>query len=344
MAGRSSYTWAMRAALLALIVLAGLPGLGWAADSAVIVMYHRFGEAAFPSTNIRLDQFEAHLDHLAKGSYAVKPLEEIVAALKEGRELPDRTVAITMDDAYLSIYRQAWPRLKAKGFPFTLFLATDEVDAKLKDHLSWDQIREMAAQGMSVGSHTASHPHLPDLAPAEVQAEIARANRRFTEELGKPPSLFAYPYGEASARDLATAKAAGFVAAFGQHSGVAWAKDNPYYWARFPFNEKYGDLERFRRAVDALALPVRDLDPADPTAKGGETLFRFRLEGEGPVKGLTCYDAAGNAHALAIEGRTVTAKASAGLPKGRSRFTCTQPAGGGRWRHFGYQYYVGGKG
>ncbi len=89
------------AALLA-VLLAGVAGPppASAADSAVLVMYHRFGEDDIPLTNTRLEQFEAHLNELKTGGYTVLPVPEIVAALKAGKPLPDRTVGITIDDAY----------------------------------------------------------------------------------------------------------------------------------------------------------------------------------------------------------------------------------------------------
>ncbi len=68
--------------------------------SAVILIYHRFGEDKFPSTNTRLVQFEAHITELTSGPYTVLPLPQVVDALLAGTPLPDRTVAIYIDDAY----------------------------------------------------------------------------------------------------------------------------------------------------------------------------------------------------------------------------------------------------
>ena len=93
-------------------------------NSAAVLMYHRFAEPAHPSTNIRIDQFEAHIEELKSGPYTVVPLADVVAAMTGGKPLPDRAVAITIDDAYLSVYTEAWPRLQAAGFPFTVFVAT----------------------------------------------------------------------------------------------------------------------------------------------------------------------------------------------------------------------------
>ncbi|MGB1946785.1 MAG: polysaccharide deacetylase family protein, partial [Candidatus Puniceispirillaceae bacterium] len=154
-------------------------GSALAADHAVILMYHRFGEDRLPSTNIRLDQFDAHLEKLSNGNYSVLPLAKIVDHLQNDRPLPDRTVAITIDDAYLSVFTEAWPRLKAKGFPFTVFVATDPVDRKNRGYMSWDQLRQLQADGIGIGSQTASHPHMHLSSLADVDAELEKSNQRF---------------------------------------------------------------------------------------------------------------------------------------------------------------------
>jgi hypothetical protein len=100
--------------LIAGVLLATAP-VALAADSAVFLMYHRFGEDAYPSTNVRIEQFEAHVAELTSGKYNVMPVGEILGALRSGKSLPDRTIGITIDDAYLSVYKEAWPRLKAAG-------------------------------------------------------------------------------------------------------------------------------------------------------------------------------------------------------------------------------------
>src|SRR5437762_8991612 len=95
---------AMALATLALAMTLGGAASGQQLAGAVIIQYHRFGEDDVPTTNIRLAQFEAHLAELKKSKYTVLPLADVIAALREGRALPDRTVAITIDDAYTSAY------------------------------------------------------------------------------------------------------------------------------------------------------------------------------------------------------------------------------------------------
>ena len=108
---------ALAALISALTPLLAPAAAGENPGSAVAIMYHRFGEDARPSTNIKLDQFHAHIAELTSGKYPVMPLGDIVAALRAGKPLPDRAVAITIDDAYRSVYTEAWPRLRKAG-PF----------------------------------------------------------------------------------------------------------------------------------------------------------------------------------------------------------------------------------
>ncbi|MDA0674958.1 MAG: polysaccharide deacetylase family protein [Proteobacteria bacterium] len=165
-------------------LMAGLWAGPAAAQSAAVVMYHRFGESAVPSTNIALAQFEAHLAELASGRYRVLGLPEIVEALRLGRALPDRTVGISVDDAYASLWTEGWPRIKALGLPLTVFVATGSVDRNVSGFMTWDQLRALKAAGVTIGSQTASHPHMPLRTADFNAAEIERSNARFKAELG----------------------------------------------------------------------------------------------------------------------------------------------------------------
>ena len=167
-------------------------------SSAVILIYHRFGEERYPTTNIRLEQFEAHIAELKSGGYNFLPLSQIVNAIRNSQPLPDRTVAITVDDAYESAFLEAWPRLKAAGIPMTLFVATDPVDAGSRTYMSWDQIRALRADGVEIAHHGASHHHMVEAGLAASLADIERASLRFQDELGFVPDIFAYPFGEYS--------------------------------------------------------------------------------------------------------------------------------------------------
>ncbi len=318
------------------------PGPAQAGSNAVFIMYHRFGDERYPATNIAVEQFEAHIAELVSGGYKVLPVPEIVAALKAGRDLPDRTVGITIDDAYESVYRVAWPRFKAAGLPFTLFVSTDAVDGGFKDMMTWDQIRELAAAGVTIGNHGAAHAHMAYMKADEAAADIARAARRFTAELGRAPRLFAYPYGEygRALRDLVAAS--GFDAAFGQQSGAAGAGGDAYAEPRFPLNEAYGDMKRFRLVVNTLPIPVTDITPSDPLLGPNPPPFGFTVApGIDNLGQLNCFASGrGRARVERLGERRIEVRVSEPFPPGRTRINCTMPAGNGRWRWFGTQFLV----
>jgi len=336
---------ARRAAAAALAALVGLTAAAQAraADQAVVLMYHRFNEGDYPSTNIRLDQFDQHLEELASGKYNVMALPDIVAAMKAGKPLPDRAVAITIDDAYATIYEHAFPRLRKAGFPFTVFVATEPIDRGLKGMMTWDQLRELQAAGATIGHHTVSHDHMPDIAPEKAVKEIDDATARFEKELGRRPALFAYPYGEASPALEELARAKGFEAAFGQHSGVMHASLGYFYLPRFALNESFGGIGRFRLAVNALALPVKDVTPADyligaenPPAMGF-TLIPPLPKG---IDRIACFTSGeGRARLERLGEMRVEVRVHQPFPQGRTRLNCTVPGPDGRWYWLGRQFY-----
>ena len=324
-----------------------------AANSAVIFMYHRFGEGDYPSTNISLEQFEAHIAELQNGNYWVMPLPQILDALKNGDELPDRTVAITIDDAYLSVFKHAWPRLRDAGFPFSLFVATDPVDNGHPNYMTWDQIRQLANGGVTIGSQTASHLHMAASGRKANRRDLEKSNARFVSELGKQPDIIAYPYGEAGLDVFSLVREMGFRYGLGQHSGVAGSEKNFFYLPRFALNERYGDDSRFRMAANALALPVEDVSPPDPVIRPGDDnppAFAFTLDQDENdiikrVQQLSCFSShEGKADLKRTDngdkGIRIELHINNPLPKGRTRINCTQPVDGKRWRWFGRQIYV----
>lgn len=312
-----------------------------AADSAVILMYHRFGDSEYPATNIRIEQFEAHIAELRNGSYSVLPVPEILARVKSGEPLPDRTIGITIDDAFRSVYEEAFPRLKRAGLPFTLFVATEPIDHGLPDFMTWDQVREMRDAGVTIAGHSHSHLHMVAAGLAASRQDIQESSRRFKAELGFVPRLFAYPFGEASLEMMKMARDSGAEFAFGQNSAVLNRTSNPHLLPRFPFNEAYGDLDRFRLIANALPLPVRDIAPADPLLHDNPPAFGFTVADEiETLDSLSCYySGQGGARIEKLGPRRVEVRFKEQFPPGRSRVNCTLPGPDGRWRWFGVQFY-----
>jgi peptidoglycan/xylan/chitin deacetylase (PgdA/CDA1 family) len=320
-------------------IIFGFVGQAMAADHAVILMYHRFGEDSFPSTNVRLTQFEEHLEVLSQGDYTVLPLDDIVARLQSGTPLPDRTVGITIDDAYLSVYDEAFPRLQAYGFTATVFVATQPVDRGLRGYMSWDQLRELQAAGFGIGSQTRTHPHMHRLSADKNRAELDVSNSRFIVELGMRPDLFAYPYGEYSLSVIDAVKDAGFIAAFGQHSGIAHGYDGFFELPRFAMNEQYGSRDRLELAINGLPLKVDQIVPEDVVLSDNPPVYGFTLSPDmDQERQLRCFNSNYGKLDVAILGKRAEIRMPGPLSGPRAKVNCTMPGPEGRWRWFGRQF------
>ncbi len=305
-----------------------------------ILMYHRFDESKYPSTNIKLDQFLQHLNEIKKKEYNVIDLMDAIEAIKKERKIPDRSLSITIDDAYLSVYKTAWPLLKKNNFPFTLFVSTEVIDKNLPNYMSWDQIRELLNHGVRIGSQTRSHPHMHRLSIKQQNDEIEYSNKRFLDEIGFKPILFAYPYGEYNLETIEIVREKGFVAAFGQHSGVAHLSLGLYELPRWAMNENYGDLNRLKLLANALPMSVSDISPKNPFIKNNPPNFGFTLNQTIKDKNVVRCFASNQIKSKTIKiGKSrIEVRLEKPFPKKRGRVNCTMATKEGRWRWFGKQF------
>ncbi|MDH3335280.1 MAG: polysaccharide deacetylase family protein [Rhodospirillaceae bacterium] len=315
--------------------------------SASVVMYHRFGENDYPSTNIKIEQFEQHLQELKTGGYNVIALGDIVSAIKTGTALPEKTTAITIDDAYLSVYTEAFPLLKKFGFPFSVFVSTDAVDradsGAYKRYMTWAQLKEIENHPLgTIASQTASHLHMIDSTDLVIRRDLERSQARFEEKLGIKPNIIAYPYGEFSSQVISIVRDVGFVAGFGQHSGAFGASDNIYTLPRFAMNEDYGDIARFKTAASALPIAVEDMLPDDTVIAGEDNppALGFSLS-NGPKGGINCFSShEGKLQTERLGENRIEVRMEQPMPKGRTRINCTAPGPDGRWHWMGRLFYV----
>ncbi|MBV6634162.1 MAG: polysaccharide deacetylase family protein [Alphaproteobacteria bacterium] len=330
-----------------------------AGRSSTVLAYFRFGEDAFPGASIRLDQFEGHLRALTNPNIDVIDLPAALALAGQSAAptpaQPDRRrVVITVDNAYRSFYEHAWPRLKAVGLPVTLFVATDLVDGGASQYMSWDQIREVASEGVTIGLRGAAHAHLPGLTDLDLLKDIRHALSRAEAELGATPRLFSYPYGEFSNRVINVLAGHGFVAGFGLHSGALDPNSLPsggsFSLPRFPITEKFGDADRFRLAINALPLSVEGMTPRDMALSDPQPQIGFTVdEAMGRLDRLNCFASDQGLLGMTTIGRRVELRLAAGFEPGRARVNCTMPvtqAGAAtdgepeRWRWLGLNFYL----
>lgn len=129
-------------------------------------------------------------------------LLEVVERLHMGLPFPPRSVALTFDDGYRSVYDVAFPVLKEYGMSATVFLTVGSAGSSSRlpslegrAMLSWDEIREMDRGGIVFGAHTCTHPDLTRVALERAEAEVRDSKAIIEEALGHKIESFAYPYG-----------------------------------------------------------------------------------------------------------------------------------------------------
>lgn len=310
-------------------------------SSAVVFVYHHFGNSKYPTTNIKLEDFERQLEYLSQNGYKVLPLSKIVKYILDGENIPPKTVAITMDDAYISIYTQAYPRMKKRNFPFTVFVNTNPSDNNSPNFISWNQMREMSSGGVEFANHSLTHDILlprknetQDEWKKRLRHEIEGAQQKLQKELGsntnENPKLFSYPFGEYSTQTAEFIKDLGYIG-ISQTSGPLGMKSDTRILPRFAMAEAYAEINDFILKLQTIPLPVESALPWEPlTASKNPPLLRIKLKY--PIKKLKCY--LGNGESLPlkwISETEVQIQAQNPLNPPRERYTCTAPAAEGRW-------------
>ena len=227
-------------------------------DNGILaLMYHRFGEDKYPSTNIQMDIFKQQIKiikELKYNFYDPKDLKENFHTPKEKKK-----ILITIDDAFSSFYEVAWPYLKKEKIPFILFVSTASVGKS--GYMTWNQIKEIEIESTAyIGNHSHTHSYLVDLRNNEFISDIDTSSSILKERLGYNPIFFSYPFGEYSSF-IKGYIAKNFQFSFGQHSGVIDINKDRHELPRFPINEKYGDLKRFKFLINLYPLQYKVLYP-----------------------------------------------------------------------------------
>jgi len=185
-------------------------------DSGVLsLMYHRFNENKYPSTNIRMDVFDEQMKIIKKQGYEFYDPNNFLNEFNKVKK--DKKILITIDDGFKSFYNEAWPYLKKNKIPFILFVSTEPVGKR--GYMTWDEIKEINDSDLGfIGHHSHTHEYLIDMTEKEFINDIKTATKIFKNKLGYVPPIFSYPFGEYSLF-MKNYISKNFKVAFGQHSG-----------------------------------------------------------------------------------------------------------------------------
>lgn len=243
-----------------------------------VLIYHRFGDERYPSTNVSAQSFKAQMAFLEDEGYQVIPLERLIRCLENDEKIPDRSVVITIDDAYRSILDVAWPILRSYAYSFTVFVYSGAVDKGYGDFLDWPQIREMAAAGVDFQDHGYSHHHMADVPSGMddsgyeqwLRLEMKTSRRLLTKRLGKSPDFLAIPYGEYNDTVLAVARKLGYRAVFSQDPGSVSRFSDIYAIPREPIlGKEWSGLDHFAKVLARVDLPLADRKPDSRSGYAG---------------------------------------------------------------------------
>jgi peptidoglycan/xylan/chitin deacetylase (PgdA/CDA1 family) len=216
-----------------------------AATPLPILMYHGV-DSQNPSQSGELDvhpaQFAEHIAYLAYHQYHPITVAHLSKAARHepGWDLPPKAIILTFDDGQADFYQNAWPILQQKNFCASLFVITSNVEksshptqpSSRQPSVTWQQIHEMSAKGLEVGSHSHQHRSLDLLSLAEARREISLSKTILEEHLNHPVETFAYPYGSYTAREKTLVQQAGYSAACAVRYHRSSTQDDRYALAR----------------------------------------------------------------------------------------------------------------
>ena len=310
----------------------------------ISLMYHRFEENKYPSTNIRLNDFLKHLEIIQNNNI------RFVNPKKFGNELTankkQRKILLTIDDGFLSFYENAWPILKEKEIPFILFVSTREVGSS--NYMSWSQIKEISKENfVEIGNHSHSHEYLVDESIETVKSDIQNSIDIFKEKLGKNSEFFSYPFGEYSISFKNIIKSLGFKYAFGQHSGVIDETKDLFELPRFPINEKYGELKRFTSLTKTLPFKFEEIIPEEKYLLKSKNPPEVKIKFYENIKNLNlinCYSNEGNkwrqSKIIFVSQNILQISINEKFVGERGRINCSLRDPSGFWRWLGIQFVI----
>ena len=304
-------------------------------------MYHRFNENKYPSTNIRMSVFKEQIQIINNSDYEF--YDPKIFENEFGKIHKKKKILISIDDAFKSFYINAWPYLRDNKIPFVLFVSTEPVGGN--GYMTWDEIREIDKSEFGyIGHHSHTHDYLIDKTNMEFVNDIETASEIFKTKLGYVPSLFSYPFGEYS-KYMKDYISKNFNIAFGQHSGVIDLNKERFELPRFPINEKYGDLERFKSLINLFPLEYKSLIPVEKKINSKNNPPKLVVEffsEQKYIEQINCYSNDGGiwkrSNTIFSKNKMTINFEEPFLPR-RGRINCSVNDGK-NWRWFGTQFIV----
>ena len=311
-------------------------------DNGILsIMYHRFNENKYPSTNIKMDIFDQQMKIIKELGYEFYDPKLFVSKFEEPKK--NKKILITIDDGFKSFYNEAWPYLKKNKIPFILFVSTEPIGKN--GYMNWDEILEIENSEIGfIGHHSHTHDYLIDVSEDNFVNDIETASKIFKEKLGYIPPIFSYPFGEYSLF-MKNYISKNFKIAFGQHSGIIDINKDKFELPRFPINEKYGELKRFKSLINYYPLEYKSLKPEQKKINSENNPPKLIVEffsEQKNIEKINCYSNDGGnwkkSNLIFDKNILIIEFENPFIPR-RGRVNCSLNDNG-KWRWFGTQFTV----
>ncbi len=311
-------------------------------DSGILsLMYHRFNENKYPSTNIRMEIFIKQMEMIKQSGFNFYDPGLLRENFKVSKN--EKKILITIDDAFTSFYENAWPYFREHSIPFILFVSTEPVGKR--GYMTWEQIKEIEKEPFAyIGNHSHTHDYLVDVKKEDFINDTNNAIKIFNSKLGYNPIFYSYPFGEYN-DFIKKYISENFLFSFGQHSGVIDLNKDQYELPRFPINEKYGDLKRFDFLINLNPLEYKKLSPENKFLTKSNNPPKFKVEffdNQKNISNINCFSDEGNGwdkSIVKIKDNILELKFRDKFKFRRGRINCSLNDNG-KWRWFGTQFSV----
>ena len=291
-------------------------------SNITVLMYHRIGDYRYPSTNISQELFEKHIEYLVEENINVLPITELSKYLKNEISLTNKTVFITIDDAYKSFFQNGFPILKKNKLPFGIFVSSEYVSsAEKSEFMSWSMLKEVSNSNGLILNHSKSHESLVGMDILTLKKEIEQNQIEIEKKIGKQPKIFSYPYGESSKTVEEVIKMLNYDIAFSQYSAPIHIDQNKYRLPRYALNDEFGSLKRFKMIVHTKPLEIFESSFDDSIVNTDKLDFSFLTKF--PSELVNCFLNNSAAMIKKDEGEKVTLYLSKLKNGVRYRINCT---------------------
>ena len=198
--------------------------------------------------SVHLDDFDAQMNYLVENGYIAITPDALLSALEGELELPPKPVLITFDDGYSDNYENAFPILQKYGLRATIFIIPAFVGKE--GYMTWDELREMEENGVTMQSHTLNHIALEELPDDGLRAELLKSKQMLEEKLGHAVDFVAYPTGTYNLHIAGIAREVGYKGAFTIKYGNVDLGSNFFALERVPIFQTPTTMKDFYERIN----------------------------------------------------------------------------------------------